>query len=80
MTMSEPDAEMVVRLVVLQRVYQAMQTSQTGRDTDLVDDHLDTDSQLFFVDAFEMPMWHWSPERSTFEKYNEQELPLVIVF
>ena len=78
--MSMPDAEMVVRLDVLQRIYETMQSSQAARDTDFVDDHLDTDSQLFFVDAFEMPMWHWSPERSTFEKYMRQTHPLVIIF
>lgn len=59
---------MVVQLAVLQRVYDAMQGSQASRETDVLDDKLDTDSRLFFIDAFEMPLWHWSPERATFEK------------
>ena len=59
---------MVVQLAVLQRVYDAMQGSQASRKTDVLDDKLDTDSRLFFIDAFEMPLWHWSPERATFEK------------
>jgi DNA polymerase epsilon subunit 2 len=72
MIMPVPDAEMVVRLDVLRRVYETMQNSQTTGDEDLFDDRLDTDSQLYFIDAFEMPMWHWSPERSTFERYTER--------
>ncbi|KAF8525322.1 epsilon DNA polymerase [Gautieria morchelliformis] len=68
----QDDAEMVVRLDVLRRVYETMQNSQTTGDEDLMDDRLDTDSQLYFVDAFEMPMWHWSPERSTFEKLSRK--------
>ncbi|KAF8592440.1 epsilon DNA polymerase [Ramaria rubella] len=64
----QDDAEMVVRLDILQRVYDTMQTSQTTRDHDFLEDKLDTEGQLFFIDAFEMPMWHWSPERSTFER------------
>lgn len=72
-----PDAEMVVQMGVLQRVYETMQASQTMRGPDLVDDQLDTDSQLFFIDAFEMPKWHWSPERNTFEKCMKMIPPLV---
>lgn len=59
---------MVVRLDVLQRVYENMQGSQTHGHADPIEDRLDFDSHLFFIDAFEMPLWHWSAERSTFEK------------
>jgi DNA polymerase epsilon subunit 2 len=58
---------MKVTLPVLQRVYKHMQNSTERQDMD-EDDILDPESHLFFIDAFEMPLWHWSPERSTFEK------------
>ncbi|KAH9938205.1 DNA polymerase epsilon subunit B [Fomitopsis serialis] len=29
---------------------------------------VDPDSHLHFIDAFDMPLWHWSHERSTFER------------
>ncbi|PCH41097.1 DNA polymerase epsilon subunit B [Wolfiporia cocos MD-104 SS10] len=63
----QDDAQMKVSLDVLQRVYDAFQDandSQEQRDHDL----LDPDSHLHIIDAFDMPQWHWSHERSTFER------------
>lgn len=59
---------MKVTLPILERVYEIVQghTEQNGEGEQ---DTLDPDSHLFFIDAFNMPLWHWSPERSTFEKY-----------
>jgi DNA polymerase epsilon subunit 2 len=59
---------MKVTLPIIQRVYEAMQgNKQTDEEGEAT--KLDPDSHLFFIDAFEMPTWHWSVERSTFEKW-----------
>lgn len=55
---------MKVSLEVLQRVYEAF---QEGGDT-AEGDFLDPESHLHFIDAFEMPLWNWSTERSAFER------------
>jgi DNA polymerase epsilon subunit 2 len=57
---------MVVRLDVLKRVYDGMQNS-TGEEF-RIDDKLDTEAHLYFIDAFDIPLWHWSTERNAFEK------------
>jgi DNA polymerase epsilon subunit 2 len=63
------DAQMKVALPVLERVYEAMQGAAARDDRGpTARDALDPDAHLFFVDAFDMPAWHWSVERSTFEK------------
>lgn len=61
----QDDAEMVVRLDVLKRVYEAMQNAQPEMEKHGV---LDVESHLHFIDAFEIPLWHWSSERSGFER------------
>ncbi|KAH9951642.1 epsilon DNA polymerase [Amylocystis lapponica] len=63
----QDDAQMKVSLDVLQRVYESFQGSgdnQSQGESEL----LDPDSHLFFINAFEMPAWNWSHERSTFER------------
>jgi DNA polymerase epsilon subunit 2 len=61
------DATMKVSLQVLNRVYQNLQTS--GDQRSLKEDaYLDPEDHLHFVNAYEMPLWHWSPERGSFEK------------
>ncbi|KAL6309658.1 epsilon DNA polymerase [Sparassis latifolia] len=63
----QDDAQMKVSLEVLQRVYEAFQSS--GDSQDQTDHELvDPESHLAFVDAFDMPLWHWSPERNAFER------------
>ncbi|KAH7914209.1 DNA polymerase epsilon, subunit B [Hygrophoropsis aurantiaca] len=62
----QDDAAMKVSLDILQRVYEALQDQ--GSNTGEADELLDPDSHLFVIDAFDMPLWHWSPERGTFEK------------
>lgn len=59
------DAQMKVSLDVLQRVYDAFQNDggQAGEE-----DFLDPESHLHFIDAYEMPLWNWSTERSAFER------------
>jgi DNA polymerase epsilon subunit 2 len=66
---------MKVTLPILQRVYESMQ-GEGQRDEHGQKDQLDPDSHLFFVNAFDMPGWHWSVERSTFEKYVHHFYPL----
>jgi hypothetical protein len=56
---------MKVSLDVLRRVYDALQDQGNAGETEEL---LDPDSHLYFVDALEMPLWHWSQERGTFEK------------
>lgn len=58
---------MKVSLPILQRVYQSLH--EKGEKNDLGEDELlDPEEHLFFIDSFEMPSWHWSHTRSTFEK------------
>lgn len=63
---------MKVSLEILQRVYQTLQES--GERSTAERDIIDPESHLYFVDAFEMPRWHWSHERGAFERY------LIFVF
>ncbi|EIW62011.1 epsilon DNA polymerase [Trametes versicolor FP-101664 SS1] len=62
----QDDAQMKVSLDVLNRVYEAFQSG----DNEGAQEHavLDPDSHLYVIDAFEMPSWNWSSERSTFER------------
>ena len=59
---------MKVSLDILRRVYEALQ-DQGDRTDAQRKDALDPDSHLFIINAYEMPLWHWSQERGTFEKY-----------
>jgi len=61
------DAVMKVSVAVLQRVYQLLQGSSTAASS-IEQDILDVDAHIFVVDAFEIPQWNWSSERSTFEQ------------
>ena len=61
------DATMKVSVEILNRVYQTLQSSGNQR-TRKEDGYLDPEDHLHFVDAFEMPLWHWSPERGSFDK------------
>jgi DNA polymerase epsilon subunit 2 len=61
------DATMKVSVEILNRVYQTLQSSGDQR-TRKEDEYLDPEDHLHFLDAFEMPLWHWSPERESFEK------------
>jgi DNA polymerase epsilon subunit 2 len=65
-TFRHQDAAMKVSVEILNRVYQTLQTSD--QRTRKEDGYLDPEDHLHFVDAFEMPLWHWSPERGSFEK------------
>lgn len=61
----QDDAAMKVSLDILRRVYDALQDQGNPGEAEEL---LDPDNHLYFVDAFEMPSWHWSQERGTFEK------------
>ncbi|KAK7470534.1 DNA-directed DNA polymerase epsilon, subunit B [Stygiomarasmius scandens] len=69
----QDDASMKVSIEVLQRVYESLQEQGQGADTEV--ERIDPESHLYFVDAFEMPSWHWSVERGTFER--AQNLPTM---
>ena len=56
---------MKVSLDVLQRVYENFQDAEDDGE----DDYMDPGSHMHFIDAFEMPLWNWSTERSSFERY-----------
>lgn len=67
-TLTPPiDAQMKVSLDVLQRVYEAFQNSGEN-PAEQEQEAVDPDSHLHFVNAFDMPLWNWSHERSTFER------------
>lgn len=63
----QDDALMKVSVDVLNRVYQALQEQEAR--TEIEQETVDPESHLYFIDAFDMPLWHWSHERATFEKY-----------
>ncbi|KAH9844250.1 epsilon DNA polymerase [Rhodofomes roseus] len=63
----QDDAQMKVSLDVLQRVYDAFQNSGDN-PAEEEQEAIDPDSHLHFIDAFDMPLWHWSQERSSFER------------
>ncbi|KAI5124943.1 hypothetical protein M0805_007370 [Coniferiporia weirii] len=63
----QDDAVMKVTLPVLQRVYLNLQEKEEKMENG-EDELLDPEDHLYFVDAYEMPLWHWSQTRSTFEK------------
>lgn len=59
---------MKVSLEVLQRVYDAFQSGgENGGQGE--DDFLDPDNYLHFINAYEMPSWNWSAERTAFERW-----------
>ena len=58
---------MKVSLDILRRVYEALQ-DQGDRTDAQRKDALEPESHLFIINAYEMPLWHWSQERGTFEK------------
>ncbi|KAF7352703.1 DNA polymerase epsilon subunit [Mycena venus] len=62
----QDDALMKVSIDVLRRVYESLQDQ--GQRADPEKEAIDPESHLFVIDAFEMPLWHWAPERGTFEK------------
>lgn len=57
---------MKVSVDVLRRVYESLRDQ--GEATSTEKEFLDPDNHLYFIDAFDMPLWHWSSERGTFEK------------
>ncbi|KAJ3933098.1 MAG: DNA polymerase alpha/epsilon subunit B-domain-containing protein [Lentinula lateritia] len=61
----QDDATMKVSIEVLQKVYERLQDQGQSQ---VEAEALDPDSHLHFINAFEMPSWHWSIERGTFEK------------
>jgi len=60
------DATMKVSVDILKRVYESLQDQ--GERTEMEKELVDPENHLFFIDAFDMPRWTWSPERGTFEK------------
>ncbi|KAL0949449.1 hypothetical protein HGRIS_009504 [Hohenbuehelia grisea] len=63
----QDDAQMKVSVDVLERVYESLQEQGDTSDPD-EKEVIDPSSHLYVIDAFEMPCWHWSIERGTFEK------------
>ena len=61
------DAQMKVSSEILQRVYEAFQSG--GDNGGAEDEILDPDRQIHFINAYDMPLWNWSTERATFERY-----------
>jgi DNA polymerase epsilon subunit 2 len=61
------DAVMKVSVDVLHRVYDLLQNLSDNANP-AEHDFLDPESHLSVIDAFGMPLWHWSAERSTFEQ------------
>ncbi|KZV71534.1 epsilon DNA polymerase [Peniophora sp. CONT] len=66
----QDDAAMKVTLPVLKRVLDALQHAGTSGEGGAEEGDLDIESHLWFVNAFEMPVWRWSTERGAFERSN----------
>jgi len=57
---------MKVSVEILRRVYESLQSQgQQSDETDLID----PESHLYIINAFEMPLWHWSQETGTFQRW-----------
>ncbi|EJD01129.1 epsilon DNA polymerase [Fomitiporia mediterranea MF3/22] len=63
----QDDAVMKVSLPILQRVFAHLQDKEEKKMNG-VEELLDPEEHLYFIDAYEMPLWHWSQTRATFEK------------
>ncbi|KAM6495797.1 DNA polymerase alpha/epsilon subunit B domain containing protein [Amanita muscaria] len=63
----QDDASMKVSVDVLRRIYESLRDQ--GDTTSTEREFLDPESHLHIIDAFDMPLWHWSQERGTFEKH-----------
>lgn len=74
---TQQDATMKVDVEVLRRAYESLQDKEDADD--LEPDALDPESHLYVIDAFEMPLWHWSPERGTFEKLGLSSLSEAVL-
>lgn len=56
---------MKVSVEILKRVYGSLQDQgQQSNEKDLID----PESHLYIINAFEMPLWHWSQENGTFQR------------
>ena len=60
------DVQTKVSVDILKRVYDAFQ--KNGEAGEGEDDFLDPEAHLYFIDAFEMPLWNWSTEKGTFDR------------
>lgn len=68
---SVQDATTKVSVEVLQRVYTSLQDDDvvgSPEDGLAYKDGLNLGAHLWFIDSYEMPRWHWSSERGTFER------------
>ncbi|KAH8830491.1 DNA polymerase alpha/epsilon subunit B-domain-containing protein [Flagelloscypha sp. PMI_526] len=65
----QDDAVMKVSVAVLRRVYDSLNEERT----EIEQETIDPESHLYVIDAFEMPRWHWSNERGTFEKSTQPQ-------
>jgi DNA polymerase epsilon subunit 2 len=56
---------MKISVEILKRVYESLQDQgQQSDEKDLID----PESHLYIINAFEMPLWHWSQENGTFQR------------
>ncbi|KAG8835941.1 DNA-directed DNA polymerase epsilon, subunit B [Serendipita sp. 399] len=64
------DCSTIVTKPLLQRVYETVVEKSTAAvvDGSQSSEVWDPDHHLYFIDAFEMPRWHYSLERKAFEK------------
>lgn len=64
------DCSTIVTKQLLQRAYENVVEKSTVAvpGSSQGEQHWDPDHHLFFINAFEMPRWHYSQERKVFEK------------
>jgi hypothetical protein len=67
---------MKVSRSVLERVYETFQLSQEDPLT-AGTVYLDPETNFYVIDAFELPLWNWSIEKSGFDKLRAFELVSV---
>ncbi len=65
-------ATMKVSVEVLRRLHTNLQDQDDGGEVHT--DGLNPENHLFFIDAYEMPRWHWSTERGAFERCGYSQL------
>jgi DNA polymerase epsilon subunit 2 len=64
------DCSTIVTKQLLQRVYESVVEKSTVAvpGSSQGEQHWDPDHHLFFINAFDMPRWHYSQERKVFER------------
>lgn len=63
------DCSTIVTRPLLVKAYESVMEKSSANNGVGEEEHIDPEHHLHFINAFEMPRWHFSHERQTFERY-----------